>query len=369
MTNSNVGEAKNKELKASAPSTSGRDNTLHIWRTTNDSLALKAVADGVQWRARGWKGGRGGKWESRIVTAGDLCRSTLQEVFKVLPLAPTQSDSDVAPVRRPIGFVQWDASLLGTEGPGWAGGGPDWEYAVAKSLPTAAGLLALYQEKLGCGRKESEPPCDSDACALCWRGLDLNNHEVTCFNDWGAAPREASAGEGILRGGPVTDAGELGDAWTAQETSRANDVEIYLNADARRSGERGQKATTLGRVAFFFEHEGNPPRDLVDGELQQGEWTVWVGVQEYVTTGRGQARKVDTATGCDMFVLRKTFTFFPASCIRSMVHMVHACANSGASSCGLVRGEGRKQAWRCNGAENRRYLLNKYFHSFGRDPA
>ena len=366
-TNCNVAEAKNKEQKSSAPSTSGRDNALHMWCTTNDSQALKSVADGVQWSARGWNGR---EWVERTITGGDLCRRTLQKVFKLLPLAPAQSDDVGGRGGRPSGFVQWDAILVGTEAPGSTVGGTTvWQSVVAETLPTAVQLLALYNEKLGCGRNESEPPCDSDACAFCWRGRpDLYNGVVTCFNHWGGAPRDASAGTGTLRGGLVKDAGELSATWMAQETSRANDVEIYVDADARRSGERGQKATTLGRIAYFFEHQGNHRRQLVDGEIQEGEWTVWVAVQEFVTAGRGQARKVDTATGCDMFVLRKSFTLFPASCIRSMVHMVHACSSNGVSSCGLVREEGQHDVWRCTTSEPRRYLLNRYFHSFGREP-
>ena len=179
-TNCNVAEAKNKEQKSSAPSTSGRDNALHMWCTTNDSQALKSVADGVQWSARGWNGR---EWVERTITGGDLCRSTLQKVFKLLPLAPAQSDDVGGRGGRPSGFVQWDAILVGTEAPGSTVGGTVWQSVVAETLPTAVQLLALYDEKLGCGRNESEPPCDSDACAFCWRGRpDLYNGVVTCFN-------------------------------------------------------------------------------------------------------------------------------------------------------------------------------------------
>jgi len=105
----------------------------------------------------------------------------------------------------------------------------------------------------------------------------------------------------------------------------------------------------------------------VDGDEQEGGWTIWVAVQEYATAGRGNERKVNAATGCDVFYLRKSVKFFPASCIRSMVHMVHACTATGTSSCGLIREEG-KSGWRCTATQGAHYLLNKYFHSFGRGP-
>ncbi|CAB1109608.1 unnamed protein product [Ectocarpus sp. CCAP 1310/34] len=322
VTNCNVGEAKNKELKASAPSASGRDNARHIWRATNDSLAIKALADGIEWTA-----------------SGDLCRQTLREVFSVLPLAPALSDTPSA--GRP-----WDRA--------------DWQSVVRGTLPTALQLEALYKVKLGCGREESGPLCNDDVCAFCWRGNSgLHNGSVTCFNHWGNAPEEASAGTGTLRGGPVKDAAEFGNKWMIQETSRANDVELYVDTSARRSGERRQAATTLGRIACFFEHQGNDSRHLVDGKVQEGgEWTIWVAVKEYVTVGMGQGRKVNYPTGCDVFYLRRSVQFFHASGIRSMVHMMHACATTGASSCCLLRGEGKKDEWRCTPTQSAHYLLN-----------
>ncbi|CBJ33751.1 hypothetical protein Esi_0588_0013 [Ectocarpus siliculosus] len=126
VTNCNVGEAKNKQQKASAPSASGRDNAEHMWHTTNDSLAMQALADGVEWTASGWTGR---KWETRTVTAGDLCRVTLQDVFAVLPLAPAQSDTVSA--GRPWGYVEWEQNLVGTEAPVQGVGGADWQSVVS----------------------------------------------------------------------------------------------------------------------------------------------------------------------------------------------------------------------------------------------
>ncbi|CAB1113329.1 unnamed protein product [Ectocarpus sp. CCAP 1310/34] len=161
VTNCNVEEAKNKELKASAPSASGRDNARHIWRATNDSFAIKALADGIEWTTSGWTGS---KWERGTVTAGDPCRQTLQD---------------------------WDEDLVGTETALTGVDRADWQSVVRETLPTALQLEALYKEKLGCGREESGPLCNDDVCAFCGRGSPgLHNGSVTCFNHWGNAPEE-----------------------------------------------------------------------------------------------------------------------------------------------------------------------------------
>ncbi|CAN0363342.1 unnamed protein product, partial [Ectocarpus sp. 6 AP-2014] len=55
--NANVGESKHKEVKKSATSASGRDNPVHIFRSWNDTQALKALCDGVRWSAKGRVGG------------------------------------------------------------------------------------------------------------------------------------------------------------------------------------------------------------------------------------------------------------------------------------------------------------------------
>ncbi|CAB1105078.1 unnamed protein product [Ectocarpus sp. CCAP 1310/34] len=299
VTNCNVGEAKNKELKASAPSASGRNNARHIWRATNDSLAIKSLADGIEWTASGWTGS---KWERRTVTAGDLCRQTLQDVFSVLPLAPALSDTLSA--GRSWGNVEWDEDLLGTEA-SLTGTLQD----VFSVLPLAPAL----SDTLSAGRSWGNVEWDEDLLGTeaSLTGVDradcpgLHNGSVTCFNHWGNSPEEASAGTGTLRGGPVKDAAEFGNKWMIQETSRANDVGLYVDTNARRFGEREQAATTLGRIAYCFEHQGNDSRHLVDGKVQEGgEWTIWVAVEEYITAGRGQGRKVNHPTGCDVFYLR-----------------------------------------------------------------
>lgn len=371
MTNTNVGEAKHKEVKWSALSTDGRSNGEHMWRCANDNLALKGLADGVRWRAIGWEGS---KWVHRTVEAGESCQAALRGLFAILPLEPARSeDGSVLGERaatNPAGFVRWDVHLR----PGWGGGGNvsllPWQRKVAETVPTAPELLALYKTKLGCSRDEqTDEPCTSKTCASCWRNraIGLTEGSVTCFNHWGGAAPEASAGTGTLRGGRVEEAARLGDSWM-YSVSRANDVEIYVDQDAQRRGSRELGSTTLGRIAYFFEHQGNDLR-RVEGTnvVYGGQWTMWVAVLEYATTARGNGREIDPATGCDIFKLRRTVKFFPAASIRSMVHMVHVCAYAGASPCSMVDKNG-KRTWQCAFHDQSRYVLNKYFHSYGRGP-
>lgn len=336
-------------------------------RVTNDGLAVKALADGVSWTASGWTGR---EWVRQTVTAGALCQETLQSVFAILPLAPAHLEDGAQPrAGRPAGFVSWEVELgVGGE-PHDARSLTTWQTAASATLPSAEVLNSLYIDKLGCHRVEGGPFCDSDRCASCWGWRPgLYHGSVVCFNMWGDAPEEASAGTGTLRGSPVKDAAELPSTWMIQPSSRANDVELYVDADARRSGKRGQGLTTLGRIVHFFEHQENDSRHIVDGKYQEGEWSVWVGIREYVPAGRGNKRKIDAATGCDVFTLRSTVQYYPASCIRSMVHMVHACATRNGSGCCETKEVGKKRSWTCKASNHDSYLLNKYFHSFGRGP-
>ena len=251
-----------------------------------------------------------------------------------------------------------------------------WQREVSRTIPSAPELLTLYQETLGCYRdpdssdEKKRELCGSRTCPFCWRNRSwgLTNGSVSCFNIWADAAAEVSAGTGTLRGGEVKAAAEQVDGgWMLSDESRASDVEIYLDNDAQRSGRQGQHSTTIGRLCFFFEHRGNHLQsdDNAAGE-EEGDWVRWAAVREYVTAGRGNARLVDPATGCDVFTLRKTVRFFPVSSIRSTVHMVHSCVLTGASPCSLVGGAADKKTWQCRKKGSGRYLLNRCFHSFGR---
>lgn len=367
-TNTNAGESKHKEAKKHAGSASGRDNLVHIWRTNNDGQALKALTDGLRWDARGWDGRR---WVEKRVEAGTVCREALDAVFKLIPMAPTCGHGDDPSVTKPHGYVQWEVGLAGQVLSGATSDSLAWQEVVSATVPDAAVLESRYDDTLGCGRTAETPPCTSPSCSFCWRsrGRGLIHRTVTCFNHWAAAPVQASAGAGVIRGGAVKSAHTSPTTWALSSSSRGSDVEIYVTADARRNKTRGLRHTTLGKVAYFFEHQGNDLRRVGEEEMvREGVWTVWVAVLEYVTAGRRHTRKVDSATGCDVFSLRNTLSFYPASFIRRVVHMVHQCNSRGTSSCGLVRGGEKVAQWRCRVERGDTYLLNRYFHALGRDP-
>lgn len=367
--NANAGESKHKEVKKSAASSSGRDNPEHIYRSWNDSQALKALCDGVKWWGTGFHMGQAVR---RELTPGLLCRQVLQEVFKILPLqmnpASKEEGATLREEGRPHGYQQWDGALLPCTVDTLPPPASAWQQEVCRTLPSAHELETCYDKSLGCGRTEEDAACSSHTCSYCWRnrGKGLVRREVVVFNHWGKAPAEISAGTGILRGSPVKNAAST-TGWTRSVASRANDIEIYLTDDARRSESRGLGYTTLGRVAYFFEHQGNEPRRGEEDTRKEGVFTIWVAVSEYVTAGVGNKRKVDPVTGLAEFRMRQALTFYPASAIRCVVHMMHACTTTGASACGLGREGGTRTMWRCTVHKNSTYLLNKYFHSVGRD--
>ena len=84
---------------------------------------------------------------------------------------------------------------------------------------------------------------------------------------------------------------------------------------------------------------------------------MWVALHENVTAERGNSREVDTATGCYVFSLQKVYWFCPVSAVQRVVHNVHACPTSGASTCGLVKEHGREAVWRCALHHGVQYML------------
>ena len=80
---------------------------------------------------------------------------------------------------------------------------------------------------------------------------------------------------GVLRGGLVENAADLPD-WLFSEASRGSDVVIYVDDSAKRAVKRGFRLTTIGRIACFFEHQGNERRSDQTEKREEGEWTVRV---------------------------------------------------------------------------------------------
>ncbi|CAN0039780.1 unnamed protein product [Pylaiella littoralis] len=105
-----------------------------MFRAWKDSRALKALCDGVTWSARAYLNGR---WVEKELTAGDLCREVLQEVFHILPLETGPASADDGMLRgtrgRPHGYLEWETSLksasVGTQPPSEA-----WQQAVSVML-------------------------------------------------------------------------------------------------------------------------------------------------------------------------------------------------------------------------------------------
>ncbi|CAB1121590.1 unnamed protein product [Ectocarpus sp. CCAP 1310/34] len=369
--NTNAGESNHKDLKKSRRDACLRagNNEVHIIKNWNDNQALKSLSDSVTWDACGFENGKEMRKE---VTAGPLCREVLQDVFAFLPamqLSPASVEDGTTTGRqggRPHGYQQWTADLKGVDA------GIElqtWQEEVFKMLPSPQELDQHYADYFGCGRIDGEAPCNTRTCSYCWRNRTykdgLVHDSVEVFNHWGGAPGEANAGTGTVRGCPVKDAGRHS-GWTRSTASRGSDVEIYLTANDQREGRYGLEQTTLGKVAFFFEHQGNPwRRDDESNVLPEGEYTIWMAVSEYVTAGVGNNLQLHHTTGLAEFKMRHTLTFYPTPAIRRVVHMMHACPTSGESACGLVR-ESKRQ-WRCNLLGTSTYLLNKYFHSPGRD--
>lgn len=372
VSNTNTSEHMHKGVKFTASSASGRDNMEHLWRCINDQQAIKSLADGAQWTARCYS-----YQERRSVTrtncaAGPTCRAVLRDLAKVLPLSPSVADSDAprATVKQPPGYQEWEAVLDAPVG-GASDEGATWQQHTSRTLPSVAHLEERYDELLGCGREDGESPCSSPTCSYCWRnrGRKLAYRQVCCFNHWKPAPEVVSAGAGKILGVSLADACEERGTWMLDRPSGANDVELFVSASDVRDGTTGVGHTTLGKVVYFFEHQGNDQRKGDSDRIEAGVVTVWVAVLEYVTAGTGHQRKVDPVTGFDVFHLRNTLSFFPVQALRRTVHIVHQCPTSRAStSCGLVSGSKKRQDWRCRLGKQSSYLLNKYFHSIARDP-
>eukprot|EP00903_Cladosiphon_okamuranus_P016923 g15600.t1 len=135
------------------------------------------------------------------------------------------------------------------------------------------------------------------------------------------------------------------------------DVEIYFTPAALAAQRRGPAGTcTLGKVAFFVEHVGNPSQ----GEDTHGESTVWVAVAEYFTAAAGQRAMTDAATGHPVMRLRETLSFFPAEAIRRVVQMHHACAIGG--GCKAVSENNKAPVWKHQLSPGDNFLYNEHFH-------
>lgn len=134
------------------------------------------------------------------------------------------------------------------------------------------------------------------------------------------------------------------------------DVELYCTREAFEGDVHGATgSSTLAKIAFFIEHEGKPPQGQ-----SKGKKTVWVAAAEYDSTGRGNTREVDAATGHAVLKLRRSLSFSPAYANRRVVHMFHRCPSGACAPREQCRGGA---VWKHKLSDSDSYLHNEHLHS------
>lgn len=313
-----AGESRYKSFKAHDKTASSRDNELHIIRRENEAMAAQAMADGQSWSA--WAYDRTErKMKRKTIEASEACIEFVKAVSE------EGSKGRERGTGRPRGAQEWSVDLRSASPA--AGGSGGWQDAIVGMLAGlgSRGLLDLYKRWYSCGRVTGDTArCGNDSCPRCWnsRGEGLVRKSVDYKNFWAGAPPRVSAGTGLIRGAAMVDAAEKRDGFLWLLGPLGVDVELYYTREALDAQEAGPAGTcTLGRVAFFFDHVGNP----IHGGEGQGVKTKWVAVSEYVTAGRGSSEQLDPATGHPVMRIQKKLSFFPAEAIRQVVHLYHRC--------------------------------------------
>ena len=317
-------------------------------------MAARAMMEGVEWEARMWSK-RGGCYLTEKMKASPACRKLLR----------TFLDSSVSRkhgVGRARRTVEWSMTTTkkGKDIAASSTGEASWIHAIARASK-GFDLDSLYRQWYSCSRQHSDQSyCGGSRCIRCWkfRKQGFIRTEVRCFNNWKGAPAKASGGSRTLRGCPVELAEPNNRRWMFAPYPCGTDVEIYFTAEALAAQQSGPAGTcTLGKVAFFIEHEGNP----LHAEDTQGQATVWVAVAEYVTAGTGQLRMTDAATGHPVMRLRDTLSFYPAEAIRQVVQLHDACAVGG--GCKAVSEKGKAPVWQHKLSPGDNFIYNEHFHS------
>lgn len=348
-----AGESRFKSFKGHASTASGRDNEIHVARRENEAMAVQQMIDGQKWTASAYDR-KQGTWTCATIQASDACIEFLKEVSE------KASERRERGTGRPRGTRQWSVDLdadVSADGP--LGAWQDVVVGILRKLGST-GLLKLYEKWFSCGRAHGNPDkCSNPRCCRCWNsrsgGLSLRN--VDCSNVWTAAPPRVSAGTGTLRGASMVDAVEKRDGLLWVQGSLGADVELYYTREALAARKPGSVGTcTLGKVAFFFDHDGN----TFPGGGRQGATTKWVAVSEYVTAGRRKTEQIDPPTGHPVMRLRKVLSFFPAEAIRQVVHFYHRCPEN---KCGPVSQSGNGNVWRhvYDSAGANLFLHNRHF--------
>jgi len=351
--NVNTGEALHKLLKSFAKSSKGTDNTGHIARRLNTRMAATAMMEGMEWSARRYSR-KQRRWLTERVKASPACR----ELMRTLVDSSTVSRKHgVGRVRR---TVEWSMAITNNGKSITAAPNSEatWVGAIARAS-TRFNPDALYRQWYSCGRQHGdERRCEGRRCIRCWkfRKGGFMQTETRCFNNWTGAPARASGGSGTVRGCPVEVAQPNNRRWMFAPYPCGTDVEIYYTPAALAAQRPGPVGTcTLGKVAYFIEHVGNPPH----GEDMGGEATVWVAVAEYASAAVGQGTMRDAATGHPVMRLRDSLSFFPAEAIRRVVQMYHACA----SGCKAASENNKAPVWKHKLSPGDNFLYNEHFHS------
>ncbi|CAB1101469.1 unnamed protein product [Ectocarpus sp. CCAP 1310/34] len=353
--NVNTGEALHKLLKSFAKSSKGTDNTLLIARELNTRMAATAMMEGMEWSARRYSR-KQRTWLTERIKASPACRKLMRTL---LDSSKVSRKHGVSRVRR---TVEWKMDITNKGKSITAAPDNDirWIEAIAKASK-GFDPDALYRRWYSCGRPHGEEArCSGLRCIRCWkfRVNGFRHTEARCFNNWTGAPARASGGTGTVRGCPVEMAEPNNRRWMFAPYPCGTDVEIFFTPDALAAQRPGPAGTcTLGKVAYFIEHVGNPPQ----GEDTRGEPTVWVAVAEYVSAAVGQSTMRDAATGHPVMRLRDTLSFFPAEAIRRVVQVYHACAYSG--GCKAVSENNKAPVWKHKLSPGDNFLYNEHFHS------
>jgi len=352
--NVNTGESLHKSLKGWGKLGKGVNITVHIARRLNTRIAATAMMDGVEWEARCYNKRRH-RWETEKVRASPHCRELMRTLL----------DSSQAPRKHGVGrarrTVDW-IMTVNTKGAKIAGL-PDEEEGWIDSIARASqgfNLRDLNKKWYGCGRLTQEDLCGRPRCMRCWksRNKGFTETEVRCSNNWTGAPPRASGGGGTLRGCPVQLATPNNRQWMVASQPGGTDVELYSDRAALEAQKPGSTGScTLGKVAFFLEHMGNPPQ----GEGTVGEIFRWVGVAEYFSASSGGGGNKDAATGHPVLRLGESLSFFPVEAIRRVVHIHHACGQDG--RCKAVSDGNKAPVWRHDVRPGDGFLCNEHFHS------
>lgn len=189
---------------------------------------------------------------------------------------------------------------------------------------------------------------------------DFVEQDAQCFTIWDNAPADVTGGHHTIRGGPVSKAStQNGTRWMLAPPPFCTNLELYSTPEACRSRIPGPAGVcTLGKVALFVRHRENPPQGRARGTA-----TLWVAVAEYVTTGPGQQRDDDLATGHPVMRLKQSLALFPDGAIWRVGHMYHRCT----TACKAVKENGGASTLRHKYSltGNNYFLYNEHFHITG----